>query len=548
MIIRRTPTRIWTIISVCSLGVCTTACDSGELPGKKENPENTELHFTASISDSPTTKTISGARMVEGTAFPNGTHTFGMFITNGTGSALAAGSEDNMQSILMKGTSSESWEYKDKNSQIISSLQVKHGETVNITGYYPWVSGATVKNGVPFDLSGDATTWKDLLYLSSPTGSQSVTDGYPIALTFSHAFCWVTIKLSKLTTNDNVDVTAVSLENSTNSTNGIMVSGTINPKTGDVNKGGTPGSLMITCVPAVKIPYITDLSVSPSEFNFLVPSFMSAGMKDSDAVIRITTEVPGTTIGETEVLSFPLSLAHMNNANGMYGFEKGKHNTYNVVYNNSEMVLSLSDWQEVKITEEKLGEGTVGVTSVNRRFDNLKPSLGSSEKGFRVLTTGDHQLHSYLGEVAENNNGEYYTYEIPTDGQLPALFKGWMKYMEDVPFYPNLTIAKSLGAGGAMIPWKDEVTGALLAKQACIDLRDGGHKDWRLPRISELIFLAYNIPEGMKDKADQLWSATEYDLDYCFSTGRLVKNGDIFPVKSSKYDTNYVRCVRDTDK
>jgi hypothetical protein len=99
-----------------------------------------------------------------------------------------------------------------------------------------------------------------------------------------------------------------------------------------------------------------------------------------------------------------------------------------------------------------------------------------------------------------------------------------------------------------MIPWKDEVTGALLAKQACIDLRDGGHKDWRLPRISELIFLAYNIPEGMKDKADQLWSATEYDLDYCFSTGRLVKNGDIFPVKSSKYDTNYVRCVRDTDK
>ena len=542
MIIRRTTTRIWTIISVCSLGVCTTACDSGELPGKKETPDNTELRFSASISDSTTTKAY-GAEMMEGTAFPNGTHTFGMFITNGTGSALATGSDDNMQSILTKSSSSESWEYKDKNSQTISSLQVKQGETVNITGYSPWVSGATVKDGVPFDLSGDATTWKDLLYLSSPTGSQSVTDGTPIALTFSHAFCWVTIKLSKLTTTDNVDVTAVSLENSTNSTNGIMVSGTINPKTGDVNKGGTSGSLVIMCNSAVKIPYIAGLSDLPAEFNFLVPSFMSTDMKDSDVVIRITTKVPGTISNETEVLSFPLSLTHMNYANGMYGFEKGKHNTYNVVYNNSEMVLSLSDWQEVTIAEEKLGEGTAGVTSPNVSFS----SISGSFSGAKPLKVGNHLLHNYLGEVAENNNGEYYTTEVSGD---PALFVGWKPFLENVPFYPNLTIAKSFGAGGAMIPWKDAVTGALLAKQACIDLRDGGYKDWRLPRISELIFLAYSVtaPSGMKNKADQLWSATEFDAEKCFATGKKTQDSFILPVKSSKYDTNYVRCVRDTDK
>lgn len=538
MIIRTTTTRIWTIISVCSLGLCTTACDSGELPGKTENPEKNELRFTASISDSPTTKTIYGAEMVSETVFPDGTHTFGMFITDGTGSPLATGSNDNMKSILTKSAGLESWTYTDKNDQTIS-LQAKHGDMVNVTGYYPWVSGATA-NSVPFDLSGDSKTWKDLLYLSSPTQPQQALDTHPIALTFSHAYCWVTIRLSKLTDRNNVHVKAVGIENSFNAQNGIMLKGKINPKTGDVING-IPGPLVINCDPLISIPYIAVTNDSPSEFNFLVPSFMRDDVKDSDIVIRITTVTETT--HEVEVLLFPLSRAHLNNTDTKYGFEKGKHNTYNVVYNNSEMVLSLSDWQEVPITEDKLGEGTTGVTPLTMKYaGSLVSTLFSTVS---QLSIGDHHYHDYLGEVAENNNGEYCTIAAPDE--TSTLYAGWLPFM-NIAIYPNLMIAQNLGAGGGLVPWKDETTGALTAKQACADLRDGGYKDWRLPRISELIFFAYRCPTPVSKNCGQLWSATEYDAEQCYSIDRKTDQSFILPVIVSKYATNYVRCVRDLEK
>lgn len=540
MIIRKKGNKLWAIVGVCVLGLYTTACDNGEFPGNENKTEDIELRFAASISDSPSTRAVHGAAVLTGEAFPNGTNTFGMFITDKTGSPLVTGSDDNMKSTLTRTSGQDDvWGHTDKNDGALS-LIAKHGDEIKITGYYPWVSGATA-TAVPFDLTGDMSTGKDLLYLSSPSGAQQVIDGSPVALTFSHAYCWVTIKLSKLTSDNDVLVKAVTLDNSYDnqgsSWKGIMNTGTVNPKTGDVIDG-TLGPLTVTCDPVISIPF-EQPGGTPSEFNFLVPAFMSADIRNSDLVIRVTTEEGGV----REVLSFPLAKAHLNaGADGKYGFQKGMHNTYKVVYNNSKMILSLSNWTEVQINAPAMGQGTVGETPVMIDYTTV---AGLTET---ALVAGNHIYHTYLGEVAENNNGEYKDITIPPGSSLFSVFESAMK---KEPVYPKIMIAINLAAGGAAIPWKDATTGVLTAKQACVEFRDGGYTDWRLPRIGELFACIYTAiaPASIRPHNNDLWSATEYDVATAYSTSNYDSSISwIFPAKTSKTETLYVRCVRDADK
>lgn len=534
MIKRKKADPIWTIISLGFLGLCTTACDSGELPGKEKDPANIELRFAASISDSPSTKTIKDPDIIKGTVFPTGTHTFGMFITDENGTALETGSADNMKLILTRTTDPDSWNYTDKNDKPIT-LKANQGQTIKLTGYYPWTANATATS-VPFDLSGDVTTWKDLLYLSSPAGSATVLNANPITLTFSHAYCWVTVKLSKLTDKSNVSVKSVSLENSYSTLQRIMNKGSINLKTGVVVEG-TPGPLVIGCSSPVDIP-IESIGGTPLLFNFLVPPFMLTDIQDSDIVIRVTTVVGS----DTEVLSFPLSKTHLNQADpDKYGFEKGKHNTYNIVYNNSEMVLSLSDWQETLIEDSKLGGGSAGVRPNKADFANYFSDAGVNSN---KLATGNHINHTYLGEVADNNNGKYVTATLPSSG---TMFEKWTPFMKVEPFYSPLAVAKSLAAGGGEVPWKDKETGVLTAKQACLEFREGGYKDWRLPRVSEIYIITYPT-NHVGGTSKMYWTATEYDDTNCFATKYNEADRSFYPEKTSKEDAYYVRCVRDWDK
>lgn len=538
MIIRKKANRLWGIIGVCALGLYITACDNSEFPGDKKKTVGSELCFAVSISDSPSTRTAQGTGVLTGEAFPDGTHTFGMFITDGTGNQLAAGSNDNMKSILTQATGQDDiWAYTDKNDRTLS-LKAKQGDEINVTGYYPWTSGAT-STAVPFDLTGDVSVGKDLLYLSSPTSTQQVADGTPIALTFSHAYCWVTVKLSKLTDENDVLVRIISLENSYNTQGytkiGIMNKGTVNPKTGDVIKD-TSGPLTINCDPVIDIP-LEETGGTPSEFDFLVPAFMSTDIKDSDLVLRVTTEDAD---GTRKVLSFPLAKAHLNaDSDGKCGLRKGMHNTYNIVYNNSKMILSLSNWKEVSIGGS-MGQGTVGETPVTVDY--------TAYAGFSatVLSAGNHIYHTYLGEVAEDNNGAYV--DINTDfGSI--LFDAWRKVMKSEAAYPKVMVARNLAAGGAMVPWKNETTGVLTAKQACVEFRDGGYTDWRLPRIGELFACVYLPNDAIKQHSNDLWSATEYNAGTAYSTSNYGSDVSwIFSAKTPKAETLYVRCVRDADK
>lgn len=548
MIIRIKATRVWTIISICSFVLYTTACDSGEIPAKEENAANIELRFTASISDSPSVKTAYGATftkanahgpaVLQGTEFANDRHTFGMWITGETGGALVTGSNDNMQAILVKNGTTNTWSYADNGGTPLT-LQAKQGENIKITGYYPWIDGAT-NTAVPFDFSNASSSvnWKDLLYLSSPAPNVTspVTDANPIALTFSHAYCWVTVKLSKLTNKSDVTVSAVSIENG--GTGGwIKNKGGIDPKTGKVVSGATSGVLKITC-PEVHSSLPVE-GAEPFVYNFLVPPFMNTDVQDSDILIRVFTN-------DSKVLSFPLQRAHLNKTDpDQYGLKQGMHNTYNIVYNNSSMILSVSDWQEVVINDQALGGGPTGgiiQVAVLRGFE-------SSFEHHATLRLRNHILHTYLGEVAENNNGKYVTVsDIDASKPIPSIFDGWKPYILADSLYKTLMVAKDLAAGAAPVPWKDE-NGVLTAKQACVEFRDGGYTDWRLPRISELFIVGYNANvSGVGKNANQLWSGTEYDADNSYATGSYPNTTTIFPKITSKKESLYVRCVRDADK
>ena len=559
---REKATRLCALIGVCSLGIYLAACNYGELPADGEGTGKVELRFSASISDTPSTKgTIALPPITQGSAFAEGTHEFGLFVTRPDGTALTTGSgdKDNMKSTLTVSSGMpQTWTHD------VASLAVNNGESIRIKGYYPWTDGATA-TAVPFDLSDtNPAQWIDLLYLSTPapTTENTITDAQStIDLTFSHAFCWVTVNLTKLSDNPPVKVKAVTIGNAYAGQKTVFNRGTLNLNTGEIT--GTSGPLKIVQAEGNEILLNTQpdppANAQPAKFNFLVPPVMRADMKDSEIVIEVTTlESTGSSgTAEEKVLTFPLSLSHLNydGANKLYGFQKGKHNTYDIVYNNSAMNLSLSDWHSVTIDPTKLGEESELRFKKSRDFIPTDISLLESVNGSNIsdytLDAGDHLYHSFLGEVAENNNGKYIENIVSTPAGTSA--PRWKDAVRQEKVYPSIQVSGYNAAGGAQIPWKDKETGSLLAKQACVEYREGGYTDWRLPRISECYMMAYdpqgqNFDLGFRD----LWSATEANPDECYaatynddtSIGSRVFYVQKFPKESSFY----VRCVRDANK
>ena len=180
MTIKEKATRLCAMIGVCSLGIYLAACDNGELPAGGEGAAKVELRFSASISDNPSTKAGQPPQptITSGQAFSEGKqHLFGMFVTREDGTALADGSSDNMKSTLTVSGNKQTWTHTDNTGMTSISLAANNGENIIIKGYYPWTADATA-TAVPFDLSStDPKDWTDLLYLSSPTDLQNITDG-----------------------------------------------------------------------------------------------------------------------------------------------------------------------------------------------------------------------------------------------------------------------------------------------------------------------------------------------------------------------------------
>lgn len=554
--IKRNKAKMTGIITAISLTcLCLVACDREEPLGEKpDKPGSTELRFAAALAGNPSTKAIGKPVFLEGTTFPmNNAYTFGMFITDEAGNGLPAGTENNMKTTLTRGAAavSDTWTHTTSAGAAISP-KADPGQSVNITGYYPWITGATA-TAVPFDLTGGMAGKQELLYISSPASPITMPDDGNIPLTFSHAYCWVKVKLSKLSDLNTVKVKSVSIDNLHGNLSWIKDKGSINPKTGDVNSSGfTAGPLAVNCNPAEDVPLDGSLTDMPLEFDFLVPSFLSASVKDGEVVIRITTS-------DDKVLTFPLT---KNNLNGddsdtsIRGFRKGWKNEYDIVYNNAAMILELSDWQSYPINGS-LGAGTESYTPL--RTDYKKGSGNDYFFGIRpfgVSATGgqnqdgnpnNHIFHTYLGEVANGNNGSYLIATVDLEGSLSD---GWKATGSQENVNPQLMLARTWGAGGAPVPWKDPATGVLVARQACASLREGGYKDWRLPRINELYVINQRLTDqgaGL-DRNREYWSGTESGVSSAWVLTKGTTVSWLLPYPRAKTISLYVRCVRDAAK
>ena len=561
MIARKKANQLWVIIGVCSLGLSITACDNEMLSRNDKETAGAELRFDTSISDDPSTR-ANGASLIEGTAFPNGEHTFGMFITDGDGAQLVTGSDDNMRLTLTRATGVEDdWKHTNKNDKEMLSLSVNHGGVVNISGYYPWVEDASPE-AVPFDLTGDPDNWKDLMYLTSPSDPVTVLDGKTIPLNFSHAYCWVKVVLSKLTDKNKVFVGAVSITNSNNDLKRIINRGQIDPKTGNViPTTSQAGSIVFKCPQPIELilNQADDTpGYSPVEFNFLVPEFMSADTKDFEIIIQVTAmiESPGSSGGAYEILSFPINKKFLNNAadghgGTLFGFQRGKCNRYDIIYNNSEMALSLASWDNATIPDKpNTPNHQVGqqqqqdVITVKFNNQGVKPEQNK-------LPPTDHMNHDLLGEVADGNNG-YYVTTVP-DPNVTSSYDAWKPFLYADKFNPWLQVSIKDAAGGGIVPWKDAETGVLRAKQACIDFKGGGYTDWRLPRLGELGMLVYFRVQGSGIPSPDLtqegyWSATEHGVTEAFCAIRQTPGSTPIPRVVSKTGRMSVRCVRDLEK
>lgn len=560
MIARKKANQLWVIIGVCSLGLYITACDNEMLSGNDKETAGAELRFDTSISDDPSTR-ANGASLIEGKAFPDGTHTFGMFITNGEGAPLVTGSSDNMRlTLTRKALVEDGWSHTDKDNGDMPSLSAKHGEMVNITGYYPWVADAT-STAVPFDLTGDPANWKDLMYLTSPSDPVKVLDGQTIPLAFSHAYCWVKVVLSKLTDKNKVFVGAVSITNSNNDLKRVINKGEIDPKTGNVIPATSEaGSIVFKCPQPIGLilnqPDGTP-EYSPVEFNFLVPESMSADTKDFEIIIQVTAKIEGAggSNGAYEILSFPINKKFLNNkpAGGggpaLFGFQRGKCNRYDIIYNNSEMALSLANWDVVDIKNEPLGQQQQkDVITVKFSNQGIAPTSAEAQN---KLEPDNHMNHDLLGEVADGNNG-YYVEKDP-DLSDTNYYRAWESFLYADKFNPWLQVSQKEAAGGGIVPWKDEETGVLRAKQACIDFKGGGYTDWRLPRLGELGMLVYFRVQGSGIPSPNLaqegyWSATERSEADAFCAIRLTTGATPIPRVVPKTGRMSVRCVRDLNK
>ena len=536
MMIRKQPERIWIIAFACFCGAGAASCDSDGPFHEKDQTGGIPLLLSAAITGMPATKAPDA---IEGTAFPeSSTFVFGMSFTREGGGDLVEGSGLNMQSTLTRGSAGtpDTWNHASAAGTALE-LKADPGQRIVIKGYYPWTDGATA-TAVPFDLSTGMGGQKDLLYLSSPAAAVEVPNTGKVALKFSHAYTRVRVNLTKLTDKTDVSAGSVSIDNRHANLGWIKNKGTVNPATGDVNvDGATAGPLTVTLPTPAAIPLKG--GVAPAlTFDFFAPSFMDAGIKDDDVVIRITT-------ADGETLSFPLKKANLNSSpdGTASGFMKGRKNTYDIIYNNASMQLELSGWQSQTVTEGSLGGGGA-YTPWRAQYST---AAGDQLSWIYPLPQTDqeaHLYHTYMGEVAGGNNGEYRP--VDSDGTASSGIE-WRKYTDE-KVYPDLMVARGLAGGGAPVVWKDAGNGVLLAKQLCRNLREGGYRDWRLPRITEL-FILYRRRAGV-DLARTYWSSTEYDDGNVFvlHPQPSSSSGEMIPRKSPKAEGHFVRCVRDYDK
>lgn len=550
------------ILAACSL-LLVGACDNYAYDGMEPDTPAREvsLNFNASIEKAETTQSRSFTPI---DAFTGNDYSFGMSITkNENGNEIFKGSSDMTATMKRSAPSAPwNWSFIDNSNHLSVTPAGPEGKALKVVAYYPSVSSATgdvYTNGIPFDFSAKATDLKqtDLLYNTS-TIYPFTPSGDPVAtvpLHFRHAYTWIVLNITKyVNKGPECMLNSVSLDNLGGSW--IKNQGYIDPETGLAKDGATAGPIGVTVDPAVALS-----TTKVRTYEFLVPSFMDTKVGDGEIVLVLNVN------GINETFNLDKSYLNQSDDGASFGFRQGYKNTYNLVYNNSALNMSIQDWSSEVINGEFGGDipsSGVGYKQVTFQSSywpsaHWNGGLNTYPPKPDYLTAGTHMFADFLTTVAYGGNGAY----VPVNTPPTHPPEDGLKITDDINVYtlekayPVIHITQN-DVSIAPIPWEDE-NGELVAKELCRKYNEGGFNDWRLPRATELRAvliltsasgdfsnLNFNI-DANRDKP--YWTGTEVDENRAwsisFKQGNLVKDSKLVLSPLDKKMTASVRCVRD---
>lgn len=549
------------------------ACDSYDGLGPDTPAKEVSLNFNASMEK---TETIQSRSFTPIDGFTGNFYSFGMSITKSdNGNEIFQGSSDMTATMERAGSTAPwNWSFIDNSNNVSVTPVGAEGKALKVVAYYPPVPSATkdvYTNGIPFDFS--ATTGlqqTDLLY-NTDTIYPFAPSGEPVAtipLHFRHAYTWIVLNIRKyVDKGPEFKLSSVSLDNIGGGW--IKNKGAIDPETGLAKDGATAGPIGVAVAPAAVLSTTEMLT-----YEFLVPSFMDSKVGDGEIVLVLNVN------GINE--QFPLDKTYLNRSEDgkSFGFRQGYKNTYNLVYNNSALSLSIQSWSS-EVINGGLGGDVMPPSADNYRwidfskmeifpyppfywpkalvpgdqFDTTYPPKPA------FLTAGEHLFENYLTTVAYGGNGAYVSVNTPDPGKLPT---NGLRITDDINVYtsekayPVIQITKN-DVSIIPVPWEDQ-TGQLVAKELCRKYNGGGFHDWRLPRATELravlvlvaangsVFTDLNF-SGDDNRNKPYWTGTEVNENEAWGMYFDYRNS-IMDTKLvlSPYDkktTASVRCVRD---
>jgi hypothetical protein len=560
------------ILAACSL-LLAGACDNRAYEGMDPDTQAREvpLNFNASIENTEVAQSRTIIHSMEGGLTGNA-YKFGMSITKSeNGSEIFSGSSDMTATMSRKnGSGPWNWSFIDNsNNQGVTPVGPE-GKALKVVAYYPMVETFTkdvYTDGIPFDFSAKTGLMqKDLLY-NTKTDYPFTPSDAPVAtipLNFRHAYTWIVLNITKYVEKDKqVKLSSVSLDNLGGSW--IKNNGAIDPATGLAMDRSIAGPIGVTLTPPGVLSTTTPLT-----YEFLVPSFMDPKVGNGEIALVLNID------GIDEL--FNLDKAYLNKSDDgkSYGFRQGYKNTYNLVYNNSALNLTILNWSSEVIEGEFGGTITPPGDTDYKLVDFKDPGYfwpsatlpggqGWAEKyppQPNYLGANDHPYEKYLTTVAYGGNGEY----VPVNSPSPPLPTDGLKITDDINVYTREQVFQKIqitkeDVSVAPVPWEDG-NGLLVAKELCRKYNGGGFRNWRLPRASELravlVLVSANGSKlsGLNFGKDEnrnkpYWTGTEVKINEAWGM-YIDYTGNILTTKLvlSPYDKKEmasVRCVRDSN-
>ena len=594
--------RITALFAACCLvmGSCTWE-EFPELPPEQQKP--VDLSFTTSVNKTPEPGTriiLPGTDFGSASSFPVSAtpYSIGMFLNNPNGSDLFDGAL-NMRAdmtVISKnanGTDNASWNYFDQNGNAIVPRGFP-GAQIRLTAYHPWTAGARA-DSIPFDFTrkvntdtGTGQAQANLLLCRPRTTNipaNPATD--PIPLGFRNAYTKIVLRVTKREDKNDPEnkglVKETAIENLT--ADWIKNRGGIDPATGYVKSTSEPGKIWNDSTATLK----TDV---PVEFTFLVPAFMDKDVKSEQ--FGFILEIDG------QQRLFPLQQSQLNTGTDAagkptYGFEQNKINTYNLVYNNSILFLTLQSWNTIDASAN-FGESAANDPTFKINLTNMK-RYQFTDQDYQKAAPG-YPKDPTQNPLKVNNDGQLLTtYRYNTThvnntllssvllgGNGAAIPKEQGNKIYDLEKnYVNLQVT-AFEVGGRAVVWQDE-NGGLVAKDVCRNYRGNGKSDWRLPRVTEMkIIMMWAIYYGdgrrnlaeflgkkgtpncllRRDESVPYWTATEADMGApgviddqetaWYVQGIFDPEDGLVPGQNSanyrvdtreKQDAAFVRCVRE---